>query len=196
MESKKIEWVETVSKEHVEIDILKWAIDTCKNEPEKERLKTELVQLETAKFKELERLKDLQHIENIKALEQPAPKQEQVGLYKYDRDMILRVYDFCINTRIFDIEIDEFIKCVRIGNFSSIKPLKKAKTKLYVLIGTLANKSNIDKDNKFKWYSSIVNHWGIEKDLCTNRDISKEWVDDLEATIKNKPLKIRALKNG
>ncbi|MEI8087156.1 MAG: hypothetical protein WCG93_13180 [Paludibacter sp.] len=118
----------------------------------------------------------------LQFLEKESMQQvESKDPFKYDPNMILRVFDYC-NKSVFDVEYHIFLNCIATGNFAKIIPMKGGITKRDLLIGQLRKFGDMTDE----WYTSVTKSVDIDKDRCTSRPISMDWQNGLTTIIKQK----------
>ena len=176
--------LKNVSKEQAEIDVLEWAIKNNEEESrrtnDKKKEHTIINQLD-GQYKELQRLKDIKHVEKIKNLKESVCEQDNTGeSFKFDPEMILRVYSFLIETKVYNCDVDEFMSTTKTANFKSITPLHKGKTKIKELIYQLQGTGGMGDE----WYTKAVQSIGVQKKHCTNLEISDDWKEGLNLAIR------------
>jgi hypothetical protein len=113
----------------------------------------------------------------IKALEQPTPGPEQVRIYNYDSEMVARVYDYCIETKVFYCPFWVFVKCIDTANFKKLYPKSNDKNKIKHLIYQL-KKEDVGKIGEV-WYTNTAKSIGIDKKRFTGFDLSDDWTHGL-----------------
>jgi hypothetical protein len=180
---KKIEnkTLQNVSKEQVEIDILEHAIKS--HESELERLDLQ-GKNEAYQFRKIERkLVDLKaKLESLKTLN--PTESERIDnpdkAFEYDPEMIARVYEFLIDTKVYDCDFDKFVLAIKTANFKITKQLPRAKTKVKELIYQLQYIGGLGDD----WYTKAAKSIGVAKPHFHNLDISNDWKNELIMTIK------------
>jgi hypothetical protein len=118
----------------------------------------------------------------LQFLEKESMQQvESKDPFKYDPNMILRVFDYC-NKSVFDVEYHIFLNCIATGNFAKIIPMKGGITKRDLLIGQLRRFGDMTDE----WYTSVTKSVYIDKGRCTSRPISIDWQNGLTNVIKQK----------
>lgn len=95
--------------------------------------------------------------------------------FEYDRKMIIRVYDFLIDEKVFNCEIDVFISCVKTANFKDIFIKGNIKNKIKCLIFKLYEVGSMDEN----WYTKATDSINVSKNHMHSNELSKEWKDKL-----------------
>lgn len=175
--------LQNVSKGQVEIDILEHAIKL--HESELDKLDLQGIS-ETYQFRKIEKnladlnikLKSLETLNptEFERIDKPNPDK----VFKYDSEMIARVYEFLIDTRVYDCDFDIFVLAIKTANFKIIAQLPKAKTKVKELINQLQYIGGLGDD----WYTEAAKSIGVKKSHFHNLDISNDWKNELITAIK------------
>jgi|GEM_PF-6075677 len=139
--------IKSVLKEQAIADILKYSIELHENELTRlsllggieahqyKQIERKLIDLRAERDKQ-EKFREIKQIERGVVLRHSEPEKisNTDTIFKYDPEMILRVYEFLINEMVYDCEDVAFFNAVKTGNFRSIIPLQSSKTKIKDLI--------------------------------------------------------------